>query len=71
MAVYLVTQANAPEGTKPRLIEARTAPAAIAFAARSTFGAQTLTTKEALKWSREHDLDLEEATTAEEEKEQG
>lgn len=69
MAVYLVTREGAPDGEKPRLIEARTGVAAIAFAARSSYGAQALSTKEALKWSREHDLDLEEATTAAEENE--
>ena len=60
MAVYLVSQKDAPEGVKPRMIEARTAPSAIAFAARSTFGAQTLTTKEALSWASEG-IELEDA----------
>lgn len=66
MAIYLVTQAGAPEGTKPRMIEARTKPAAIAFAARSTFGAEPLSTKEALNWAKQG-VELEEATTAAEE----
>lgn len=66
MAIYLVTRKDAPEGEKPRMIEARTKPAAIAFAARSSFGAEPLTTKEALSWAKQG-IELEEATTAAEE----
>jgi hypothetical protein len=62
MAIYLVTRDNAPAGEKPRMIEARTRIAAIAFAARSSFGAEPLSTKQALSWSKQG-IELEEATT--------
>lgn len=60
MAVYLVTREGAEEGEKPRMIEARTKPAAIAFAARSSFGAEPLTTKEAVTWAQQG-VEIEEA----------
>jgi hypothetical protein len=69
MAIYLVTQDGSPEGTKPRLIEARTSVAAIAYAARSTFAAVPLSTKEAFRWAKEG-CELETATTADEEAEE-
>lgn len=61
MAVYLVTRDGAGPDEKPRMIEARTKPAAIAFAARSTFGAEPLTTKEAVNWSKQG-VEIEDAS---------
>jgi hypothetical protein len=68
MAWYLVNHKDAPEGTKPRVIEARTSVAAIAYAARSSFDAVPLSTKEAFRWAKEG-CELEVATTADEEAE--
>lgn len=53
MAIYLVTREGAEDGEKPRIIEARTKTAAIAYAARSTFGAEPLSTKEAMTWAKQ------------------
>lgn len=52
MATYLVTQEGAAEGTLPRMVEARTKPAAIAFVARSEFAAEPISTKEAVMWAQ-------------------
>lgn len=69
MALYLVNHKDAPEGSKPRVIEARTSVAAIAYAARSSYDAVPLSTKEAFRWAKEG-CDLETATTADEEAEE-
>lgn len=66
MALYLVNHKDAPEGSKPRVIEARTSVAAIAYAARSSYDAVPLSTKEAFRWAKEG-CELETATTADEE----
>lgn len=66
MAIYLVNRADAKEGDLPRLIEARTSVAAVAYAARTDYEAVALSTKEAFKWGAKG-VELEEATTAEEE----
>jgi hypothetical protein len=65
MAIYLVTQADAPEGTLPRMVEARVAQQAIGHVARSQFSATPLSTKEAVAWSKKG-VDIEEAGAAEE-----
>ena len=64
MAVFLVTRENAAEGEKPRMIEARTGVSAVAYAARSTFKASSLTTKEALQWAKKG-IELEEPNAEE------
>ncbi len=61
MAVYLVTRENAEEGEKPRMVEARTKVAAIAHVARTSFGAEPISTKAAVGWSKEG-VDIEEAS---------
>jgi len=53
MATYLVTQPDAPKGTLPNMVEARTAQQAINHVARGKFGAKPLTTREALTWAKE------------------
>lgn len=53
MAVYLVTRDGAAEGEKPRMVEARTAASAIAFVARDTFGAEPLSLKQAVAFTKE------------------
>lgn len=63
MAVYLVTREGAGEGEMPRMIEARTKPAAIAFAARSSFGAEPLSTKEAVGWAQKG-IEIEDASAS-------
>ena len=53
MATYLVTQPNAPKGTKPVMVEARTKQQAIGHVARDQFDATALSTKEALSWAKQ------------------
>jgi hypothetical protein len=53
MAVYLVTQADAPKGALPNMVEARTAQQAIGHVARSKFAGKPLSTKEAVAWSKQ------------------
>ena len=53
MATYLVTQANAPDGTMPVMVEARTGQQAISAVTRDKFGAKALSTKEALAWAKQ------------------
>lgn len=60
MATYLVTQEGAAEGTKPRMVEARTKTAAIAHVARTSFGALPISTKEAVNWAKQG-VELEDA----------
>lgn len=60
MATYLVTQEGSPQGTKPRMVEARTKASAIAHVARTSFDAVPLSMKEAINWTKEG-VDLEEA----------
>lgn len=60
MAVYLVTREGAAEGEKPRMVEARTKAQAIAHVARSSFGAEVLSTKAAVGWTKEG-VEIEEA----------
>jgi hypothetical protein len=61
IAVYLVTREDAAEGEKPRLVEARTKVAAIAHVARTSFAAETVSTKAAMAWAKEG-VELEEAS---------
>lgn len=60
MACYLITREGAVEGEKPRIVEARTKVAAIAHVARSSFAAETISTKAAMTWAKEG-VELEEA----------
>lgn len=60
MAVYIVTQEGAADGTKPRMVEARTKTAAIAHVARTSFAAEPISTKEAVNWSKQG-VEIEEA----------
>jgi hypothetical protein len=52
MAVYLVTQTDAPEGTLPNMVDAYNAKQAINHVSRGKFGAQALSTREAASWSK-------------------
>lgn len=60
MATYLITQVDAPEGTLPNMVEARTAQQAINHVARGKFGAQVLSTREAVTWAKQG-VDIETA----------
>lgn len=60
MATYLVTREGAPEGEKPRLVDARTKTAAIAHVARTSYNAEPVGLKTALAWSKQG-VELEEA----------
>jgi len=53
MATDLITQTDAPEGTLPNMVEARTAQQAINHVARGKFGAQVLSTREAVTWAKQ------------------
>ena len=49
----MVTQPEAPEGTLPVMVEARTKQQAIGYVARDKFEATALTTKEAISWTKQ------------------
>jgi len=53
MTAYIVTREGAVEGEKPRLVEARTRVAAIGHVARTSFGAEPVSMKEAMQWAKE------------------
>jgi len=53
MATYLIVQADAPEGTLPSMVEARTKQQAINHVSANKFGAQVLSTREALSWAKQ------------------
>lgn len=65
MAVYLITREGAAEGEKPRIVEARTKVSAIAHVAKTSFAAETISTKAAMAWAKEG-VELEEAGADEE-----
>ena len=52
MAVYLVTNKKAPEGTLPRMVEVRTAASAISHVARDEYGTTPISTAQAVSWSK-------------------
>ena len=60
MATYLITREGAPEGEKPRIVEARTKQSAIGHVARNSFNAEPISTKAAMAWAKEG-VELEEA----------
>jgi hypothetical protein len=60
LATYLVTQTDAPKGAMPNMVEARTAQQAINHVAKGKFGAQVLTTREAVSWAKQG-VDIETA----------
>jgi len=69
MATYLVTQPDAPKGTLPNMVEARTAQQAINHVAKGKFGAQVLSTREAVSWAKQG-VDIEIAGAEPEQDEQ-
>lgn len=52
MAVYLVTREGADKDELPRMVESRTAAGAINHVAKKVYGAQALSTREAVAWSQ-------------------
>lgn len=64
MATYLVTNKNAPEGTLPRMVEARTAASAVSHVARDEYGATPISTAQAVSWSKKG-VDLEDPKASE------
>ena len=61
MAVYLVGREGAGPDEKPRIVEARTAKSAIAHVARNSFGAQVISTKQAMEYAKQG-VELESAS---------
>jgi len=59
MAIYLITRDGAPDDEKPRIVEARTKPAAISLVAKDMFAAEVMSTKEAMAWAAQG-VELEE-----------
>lgn len=64
MSVYIVNRADAPEENS-RMVEARTASAAIAHVARTSYGAIPISTKEAVSWAKKG-VELEDAKAGKE-----